>query len=146
MREAAAWLTARGEPLWSPDEIADADIAARAASGELVIGWRGGEACACMYLQQEDRPYWPDAVPGSAYYVHRLAVRRAEAGQGWSRRLLDWAADKAHRDNRNFLRLDTELRPRLLQHYETCGFVRYDREPIQVGPHLVVRFERRTCI
>jgi len=99
-----------------------------------------------MYLQHEDTLYWPNAAPGSAYYVHRLAARRAQTGQGWSRRLLDWAADKARHDGRNFLRLDTEIRPRLLQHYEACGFVRFDSEPIQVGPHRVLRFERRTRI
>jgi len=99
-----------------------------------------------MFLQGEDKAYWPEAPAGSAYYVHRLAVRRAAAGRGWPQRMLDWAAQRARADGRNYVRLDTELRPRLLQLYEANGFVRYDAEPIQVGPHLVVRFERRTRI
>jgi GNAT superfamily N-acetyltransferase len=77
-----------------------------------------------------------------ALYVHRLAVLRSEAGKGWSRRLLDWSAQEARRRGRSYLRLDTELRPKLIALYESAGFVRVDKEPISVGTHRVVRFER----
>ena len=86
--------------------------------------------------------FWPNAMPGEALYVHRLAVRRAHAGTGLARCLLDWSADEARRHGCRFLRLDTELRPRLLALYEAAAFFRYDREPVVVGGHCVVRFQR----
>ncbi len=143
MRAAAEWLVETGQPLWVAAEISDADVSRRAKAGELVLGFRGGHPVASMYLQAEDDLYWSDAADKNALYVHRLAVLRAEAGKGWSRLLLDWAASEVGRRGGNFVRLDSELRPRLLRLYEDCGYVRIDREPIRVGPHLVVRFERR---
>jgi GNAT superfamily N-acetyltransferase len=86
--------------------------------------------------------HWPDAAPGSAFYVHRLAVRRSHAGAGWSQRLLDWAADEVRRNGRNFVRLDSEVRPRLLRLYEEAGFRRVDAEPFDTGRHQIIRFER----
>ncbi|HEY1709069.1 MAG TPA: GNAT family N-acetyltransferase [Rhizomicrobium sp.] len=143
LAEAAAWLIAGGRKLWDPDEIALANIELRAAAGELVLVFEGAEPVACMFLQAEDRMHWPDAMPGDAFYVHRLAVRRNHAGTGWSQRLLDWAAEEARRNGRNFVRLDSEDRPRLLRLYEDAGFRRVDAEPFDTGRHLVIRFERR---
>ena len=88
-----------------------------------------------MYLQDFDRPYWPEARDGEALYVHRLAVCRAHGGRGLSRAMLDWAAAEARRSGRTFVRLDTELRPALIALYENAGFARVDKTPIQVGIH-----------
>ena len=108
-----------------------------------MLGFDGGRAVGCLYLQVDDDAFWPAALVHEALYVHRLAVLRSEAGRGWSRRLLDWAADEARRRGRVCLRLDTELRPKLIALYESTGFVCVDEEPITVGTHKVVRFERR---
>lgn len=143
LREVAQWLVARGEALWDEDELDEASIRDRAMLGELVLGFEGGGAAACLFLQNEDRPFWPEAKSGEALYIHRLAVRRAFAGAGWPRRLIDWSAEQARARNRAHLRLDTELRPKLLALYESLGFARIDRDPIVVGGHPIVRFERR---
>ena len=139
--EVSEWLVAQGRKLWDPDEISDEDVARRARSGELVIGREGQEAVACMYLQLSDDLFWPHA--DAALYVHRLAVRRAFAGKGRAREMLDWAVLEARRMGRPFVRLDTELRGSLLSLYESAGFLRVDAAPIIVGTHEVVRFERR---
>lgn len=128
--------------MWEPDEISDADIVARADAGELVLARDGQTAIACMYLQDSDARFWPEARDGEALYVHRLAVRRSHGGRGVSRALLDWAASEARRMGRPFIRLDTEMRPALLALYENAGFRRVDPAPIKVGIHDVVRFER----
>jgi GNAT superfamily N-acetyltransferase len=144
MREAAEWLIARGDKLWDLSELSDDEAIARAVTRELVIGLDGGGAVAAsMYLWREDRQAWPGSKPGEALYVHKLAVRREEAGRGWSERLLFWAGDEARRLKRPFLRLDSELRPRVITLYEKAGFVRIDREPFLLGPHAIVRFERK---
>ena len=139
----AQWLEARGEKLWDADEISEADVRNRAEQHELVLGLENGTPVACLYLQAEDAPYWPEAQPGEALYVHRLAVCRAQSGQGWSRLLLDWSADEARRRGRTFLRLDTEPRPKLMALYERAGFVRVDKTPFGAGTHRVFRYEQR---
>jgi GNAT superfamily N-acetyltransferase len=145
LAEAAEWLNATGQKLWEPDEISLSKIAPRALARELVLGFEDAAPVACMFFQNEDRQNWPDAAPGSAFYVHRLAVRRSCAGAGWARRLLDWAGEETRRNGRNFVRLDSEIRPRLLRLYEDAGFRRVDAEPFRVGRHLVVRLECRVA-
>ena len=141
LREVSEWLVSQGRKLWDPVEISAEDVARHARAGELVIGCEGDDAVACMYLQRSDDLFWPEA--DAALYVHRLAVRRAFAGQGRAREMLDWAVAEARRLERPFVRLDTELRSSLLNLYENAGFVRVDAKPIIVGTHEVVRFERR---
>jgi GNAT superfamily N-acetyltransferase len=141
LREVSEWLAAGGRKLWDRDEISDEDVARHAQAGELVMGREGKEAVACMYLQLSDDLFWPRA--DAALYVHRLAVRRAFAGRGLARAMLDWAVTEARRISRPFVRLDTELRPPLLRLYEEAGFVCVDSTPIIIGTHEVVRFERR---
>jgi GNAT superfamily N-acetyltransferase len=138
----AGWLAGSGRTLWDPDELSETDIAKRARAGELVLVFDGETAVACMYLQESDAPYWPEARDGEALYVHRLAVRRSHGGRGVSRLLLEWAASEARRMGRPFVRLDTEMRPALLALYENAGFRRVDPAPIKIGTHIVVRFER----
>jgi GNAT superfamily N-acetyltransferase len=143
LREVSEWLVAQGRKLWDPVEISDEDVARRARAGELVLGREGDEVIACMYLQRSDPLFWPEAKSGDALYVHRLAVRRAFAGRGNAREMLDWAAAEARRLGRPFVRLDTELRSSLVRLYEDAGFVRVDAKPIIVGTHEVVRFARQ---
>lgn len=143
MHEAAAWLIARGQKLWDLSELRPEEAVACAKAGQLVVGCRDGAIAAAMFLWKEDPEAWPHAAPGEALYVHKLAVTRTEAGRGWSERLLSWAGEEARRAGRPFVRLDSELRPRVLALYERAGFLRIDREPFMIGPHPVVRFERR---
>jgi ribosomal protein S18 acetylase RimI-like enzyme len=59
-----------------------------------------------------------------AGYVHRLAVRRAYAGRGMGRALLEWAAAQTAGSGRVWLRLDCMADNRRLCHYyESLGFV-----------------------
>ena len=143
LREVSEWLVSRGAKLWDVNEIDDADVARHARACELVIGREAGQAIASMYLQRSDPLFWPEAKPNEAFYVHRLAVGRAFAGQGRSQEMLDWATSEGRRAGRPFVRLDTELRPSLIRLYESTGFVRVDQTSVITGTHEVVRFERR---
>jgi GNAT superfamily N-acetyltransferase len=143
IREAAAWLAAKGEPLWGPEETSYADLVEVARAGELVTGRVDGELAACMYLHNEDRLFWPQTAIGEAFYIHRLAVARKYSGRGLSQAMLTWAVTETRAKGRIFLRLDCEPRPKLLQLYVVAGFTRIDAQPIQVGRHFVVRHEMR---
>jgi GNAT superfamily N-acetyltransferase len=55
--------------------------------------------------------------------VYNLAVRRAWAGQGVGRQLLQWAERKAAEAGRRYLRLDcVPTNAFLRQYYEDAGF------------------------
>jgi GNAT superfamily N-acetyltransferase len=142
IRETADWLIAKGEPLWGPNETSHDDLCRIAAAGELVIGRHSSELAACMFLHHEDRLFWPQAKAGEAFYVHRLAVARKFAGRFYSHALLDWAAAEVRATGRLYLRLDCVPRPKLLALYKSAGFTPVDPQPIQVGPHFVVRHEK----
>ena len=143
IREAAEWLTAKGEPLWGLNETSYDELVRVAKAGELVTGRLSGGLAACMYLHNEDALFWPQSLPGEAFYVHRLAVARKFAGHGHARAMLDWAAREVRRCGRRFLRLDCEPREKLLALYRSAGFARIDEGTIQVGEHFVVRHEKR---
>jgi len=143
IREAADWLNDAGMTLWGPEETSYEDLLRVAQADELVMGRVDGKAASCMYLHHEDRLFWPQARPGEAFYIHRLAVARKFKGIGFSRAMLDWSVEEARRAGRTHLRLDCEPRPKLLAIYRNADFLRIDPEPIQVGRHFVVRHEKR---
>jgi GNAT superfamily N-acetyltransferase len=142
IREAADWLIARGEALWGPNETSHEELVRVAREGELVTGRVAGELAACMYLHGEDTLFWPQARPGEAFYIHRLAVARKYAGRGFAERMLRWAEGETAARGRLYLRLDCEPRAKLLALYASAGFRRIDAEPIRVGEHFVVRHEK----
>ena len=142
IREAADWLIAAGMPLWGPEETSYGELLSVTRCGELVMGRVDREAAACMYLHHEDRLFWPQSSPGEAFYVHRLAVARKFAKQGYAHDMLLWALDETRAKGRKFLRLDCEPRAKLLALYRDAGFSRIDPGTIQVGRHFVVRHEK----
>ena len=142
LKEAAQWLIERRIGHWSVDEFRMEDFAAAADAEELVIGLEDGAAAAVMLLQITDALYWPTESPGAALYIHKLAVRRAAAGQRWSARMIAWAATEARARAIPRLRLDTVPGPALRDLYETYGFVVVDPGPIKVGAVTVIRMER----
>jgi hypothetical protein len=138
--EAAAWLESRGEPLWLPEEIDTGSVRRDVDAGHFVLAFVGDEAAGTARVTPTDELFWPEAPPGEALYVHRLAVRRRHAGGHVSRGILDFARDEARFAGRPFLRLDTDAyRPRLRHVYEAYGFV--FRDECVVGPHTVARYE-----
>jgi len=143
IHEAADWLIAKGEPLWGPNETSYEELVRVAQDGELVIGRIGSVLATCMYLHDEDRLFWPQVAPDEAFYIHRLAVARRFAGRGFAHAMLRWAEDEVRARGRLYLRLDCEPRAKLLALYAQAGFIPIDPKPIQVGPHFVVRQQKR---
>jgi ribosomal protein S18 acetylase RimI-like enzyme len=142
LREATAWSTSRGIAVWADAELRDPEFVAAARAGELVIGFADDRAAATMLLQAADDVYWPEAAPGSGLYLHKLAVRRAFAGQGWPGRLIEFAAHEAQLRGIGRLRLDTLARLPLQSLYEAHGFSVLDEEPLHVRGRRMIRMER----
>jgi GNAT superfamily N-acetyltransferase len=142
LTEAAAWLRGRGAPLWSESEVAPPAIAPDVHSGFFFLGWSGPIAVGTMRLTPSDPVFWPEASPGDALYLHRLAVRRSVAGGQVSFALLRWALGHARSRGAAFLRLDCEAsRPALRRIYERFGFSFHSERSI--GSLIAARYEFR---
>ncbi len=128
LREAALWSARFGElHLAGGGNSPSAEQRELAVAAEQIAGFEGTQIAACMRLQCRDKIYWPDDVEGDALYLHKLAVRRASAGQGWTGRMIDWAVEEGRRSGARFLLLDTLPGTKLVGLYERqwlCTFGR----------------------
>jgi GNAT superfamily N-acetyltransferase len=119
--EATVWVGERGFEQW-PLPFPRDELAAAVERGEVYLAELNGEAVATVTLLWEDRQYWGEQPPNAAY-VHKLAVRRACAGQRIGHAIVEWADATAAASGRHFLRLDC-LRdnPGIRTYYENLGF------------------------
>ncbi len=140
LSEAARWLEERGIGLWSLEQVSVGAVAPDVASGLYYLAWSGPSALGAMRLTRSDPAFWPEALPGEALYLHRLAVRRAGAGGEVSSALLRFAATRATDLGARYLRLDCESsRASLRGVYERFGF-QYHSERT-VGRAHVARYQ-----
>lgn len=142
VNEAAAWLEARGIPLWTATELEPRQMVHDVEAGYYVLAFDAQHAVGVMRFTWVDEEFWPEARDGEAGYVHRLAVRRTHAGRQVPRTLLDWAAQQVGRRGRPWLRLDCEARrPKLRALYEGLGFVFHSEHTL--GELTVARYQRQ---
>ena len=97
LSEADAWLRTRGQPLWEPAQLMASELRAEVEAGKYIVCSEGDIVVGVARLTEDDLTFWPDAVEGEAFYVHRLALRRTHAGKGVSLALLDWSGKPALR-------------------------------------------------
>jgi len=119
--EATAWVGERGYEQW-PLPFPHDQIAAAIDRREIYLAELDGEVVATVTLLWDDPMYWGER-PADAAYVHKLAVRRACAGQRIGGAIVEWADETAEANGRQFLRLDC-LRdnPGIRAYYENLGF------------------------
>ncbi|TBD43420.1 GNAT family N-acetyltransferase [Rhizobium ruizarguesonis] len=142
LRSVAVWLDSEGPgKLWSAASFDLFEITQKIRAAEVVVLKADGEIAACMYVEQSDDAFWPEANPREALYLHKLAVARSFGGLGLSRIMLDWAAQYAKCAGHQFLRLDCTPRPKLVQIYIDAGFSRVG-EDIVIAGFLVARLQR----
>jgi len=142
LTEAAQWLRGCGMTLWQPEQLTPEQTAPDVAAGNFFLAWSGPAAVGTMRLTPSDPRFWPDALPGEALYLHRLAVRRANAGGRVSSALLRWAVAHATAEGVAFLRLDCDReRPRLREVYERFGFSFHSER--DMGTIVVARYQLR---
>lgn len=139
LSEAASWLHESGMAMWRMDELSAERIRPDVAAGFFHLA-DAGHPVGTIKFQLADAEFWPDLPEADSAFIHRLAVRRAVAGQGISTALLTWAARQTAACGRRFLRLDCEAsRIRLRAVYERFGFRHHSDR--QVGPYFVARYE-----
>lgn len=141
--EAASWAIGRGFEVWKPLELRAQDFVAAAKADQLVMGYSADRPAAAMLLQTLDPVYWPEVAPDTSLFLHKIAVRREFAGQGWLRRLIDFAVADAGNRGIEWLRLDTLYRSRLQALYAAQGFVPVEEAPLMVHGQPMIRMQRR---
>lgn len=126
LEEAASWLASRGIDQWLPGSFLGPrydSISDQVNRGEVYLAKLEGKSVGTLTLQWGDKKFWGD-VPDDAAYVHRIAIRRACAGKGLGRQLLQWAESTAARAGKTFLRLDCMAENlALCEYYERANFV-----------------------
>lgn len=126
LTDASEWLASRGIDQWQYPPHRDR-IQAAIAVGTVYLVCResDGDAIATFQLDDfADPEFWtPADQPDAALYLHRMAVRRTEAGAGVGAYMLDWAAGRATQAGKRWVRLDAwKDNPGLHAFYEDEGF------------------------
>lgn len=144
LHEAHAWLQGRALAVWQDSELTGEAIERDIRAGHFHLALCNGEPAGTIIYQSEDREFWPEASPGEAAYLHRMAITRRHAGGEVSAALLRWAVARARAEGYRVVRLDCLAdRPRLRAMYERFGF-RYHSDRV-VPPYHVARYELSTA-
>lgn len=142
LHEVALWSERFGHRVWQEDELDDSMSSASLPQGRWYGAFDEQGLAACMRIDAADPIHWPDDSPGEAVYVHKVAVARRAAGEGWTARLIDFAADLASDLGARFVRLDTLPREKLVTLYRGLGFRLVDEGPRLFAGRELVRMER----
>jgi len=133
LEEASRWLISKGlETQWLPSPAFRQTIRDNIDHGEVYVAKDVKETVGTITLQWSDKKFWGD-VPPDAGYIHKLAIKRAHAGQRLGLRLLSWAEAKGRADGKSYLRLDCLASNKTIrEYYEKAGFV-YVRDTLAPG-------------
>ena len=143
LQEAARALEQRGQPLWSQNELTPDALRKAYPDSEMYLGFYEGEAVAGMILLANDPLFWPDVQPGESLFVHKLAVVPKAQGQGIAAQMLAFALDRAYKQGKRYLRLDTAAeRPKVRAFYERNGFSFVGERKVE--PFTVALYEQGT--
>ena len=88
LQKAAQWLAGDGRPLWSVAEIGPERVLRDTSAALFHVAREGKQTAGVMKFELEDAHFWPEVLPGTSAYIHKLAVRRAWAKKGVSTQLL----------------------------------------------------------
>ncbi len=98
------------------------ELGERIDRGELYVVEEGGEVAATLTLLWDDPFFWGERSP-DAVYLHKLAVRRAFAGRGLGKAIVEWVDAEAAAAGRGYVRLDCQRDdPGIREYYERLGF------------------------
>jgi GNAT superfamily N-acetyltransferase len=122
--EAASWIIEQRLPsVWKPGEFSRETFLEQISRGEVHIGLVDEQPAGTITLQWADRVFWGEQLPDSGY-VHKLAVRRAYAGQKVGLDMLRWAEAKSRTVGKRFLRLNCLAGDKKIRdYYERAGFL-----------------------
>ena len=127
------WLRSRGLDQWQYP-VKWENIRRTVANGTCWLVFAGeNKVVGTITVESIADPYWlPSDNPEDALYVHRMVVDDKARGGELGSALLDWAARRARKAEKSWLRLDAwKSNPALHRYYLDRGFhlVRVDDNP-----------------
>lgn len=137
--EAAEYLDSIDQSLWRYEELVPEQILSDVISGMYYLAYVGDKALGTLRYQIQDPIFWPEISDNRSAFIHRLAVKREAASKGVASQMLSWAKEQTKSIDRDFLRLDCAVRPKLCAIYEQNGFSKHSE--CLVGSYHVVRYE-----
>ncbi|WP_080238473.1 GNAT family N-acetyltransferase [Spirosoma rigui] len=149
LHEVGQWLVDSGREMWEirtltldnlVDEYTEDNcyvLYASAPDGAAV-------PAATFILQWEDPLYYPDVPPNTVGIIHKVAIRRAFAGQHLFQTILDFCQAECLKRGIHEIQLETDAtRPALMQFYERHGFEpTYQRTIHEFGQTFVCQYYR----
>lgn len=113
MHETATWLKNAGSTQWN-DILEGTDvhqIGERIHQNEVFLLTQGKETAGTMIVRKTpsswDNNLWGEKAKETAYYVHRLMIRRTYKGMELANKMLQFAEKQAALKGVPYLRLDT---------------------------------------
>lgn len=120
---AAKWMDESGLHQWETDQVKWDVISKYFVASDFYIAYDNGSAAACMAIIDYDPNFW-DIPKGESLYIHKVAVVRDYAGKGYSKKLIEFAKEKARSLGIKTIRLDCHRnRYKVRAIYEREGFV-----------------------
>lgn len=108
MKEVAFWGRSVGFRVWKDEWLTKEELLTEDNCEEnFCIGKVSGFDACCMILQWQDSEFWADSPKYEAGYIHKLCVKRAYAGKGLSRKMVEYAKKECNKRGAKYLRLDT---------------------------------------
>jgi GNAT superfamily N-acetyltransferase len=123
--DAVNWLSESGmQNTWNESNVKWSSLSKSYNINNFYIAYENGLPAACMALTDYDPTFWPDIPKGESLFLHKVAVKRAFSGKGFSKELIDFAKKLALSCGINAIRLNcNQHRSKLRAVYENEGFV-----------------------
>ena len=123
--DAVNWLSKNGmQNTWNESNIKWAELSKSFNINDFYISYENELPAACMALTDFDPVFWPDIPKGESLYLHKVAVKRACAGKGFTKELINFAKSSAQSQRINTIRLNcNQHRNKLRKVYEKEGFI-----------------------
>ena len=150
LREAADWISARGNPPWNHwyMDAGERILRDRLAHHEVYLARRDDVPVGTVTIQWNDAETWGErGLDGQAGYIHGIAITRSVGGMRVGERLLQWAVETIAARGRQFARLDTiASNAALCRYYEERGFRSLDIATLFGAIYTARLFERELRI
>ena len=106
LADAVRWMDENGLHRWEMRNVTWAALSRYDQAHDFYIACEGVTPAACMAVVDDDSSFWPDIPKGESLFLHKVAVKRAFAGRGISKQLIDFAKEIACTRGIRAIRLD----------------------------------------
>jgi GNAT superfamily N-acetyltransferase len=123
--DAVKWMSESGlQNQWNESNVKWSNLSKSYKINNFYISYQKGLPTACMALTDSDPTYWPNIPKGESLYLHKVAVKRAFAGKGFSKELIDFSKNLAISYCINAIHLNcNQHQNKLRAVYENEGFI-----------------------